>query len=87
MVADAALFFSALRPPDRDAAPGARERLRDAEPDTAIAAGDDGDAAGEIEDAHLGVPFGWAHFRCASDGGLMLWPNHGQGPLKNQIWV
>src|SRR5437762_6382102 len=41
--------------PDRDVAATGRKCLRDAEPDAAIAAGDDGCAAGEVEDAHLGV--------------------------------
>ncbi len=49
MVAAALLFLSALRPQIETLQPAARKRLRDAEADAAIAAGDDGDAAGEIE--------------------------------------
>ena len=52
MVAAAFLFFSALRPQIETLQPGRRQRLRDAEPDAAIAAGDDGDAAGEVENTH-----------------------------------
>ena len=57
MVAAAALFFSALRPQIETLQPARGERLRDAEADAAIAAGDDRDAAGEVEDVwgHAGV--------------------------------
>ena len=42
--------------PDRDVASGRRQRLRDAKTDAAIAAGDDGHAAGEVEDVHEAFP-------------------------------
>jgi hypothetical protein len=43
--------------PDRDVASRGRQRLRDAEADAAIAAGDDGSAAAQVEDAHGTFPF------------------------------
>ena len=46
------LVLVGVAAPDRDVAALGAQRLRDAEPDTAIAAGDDGDAAGEVENAH-----------------------------------
>jgi hypothetical protein len=46
------LVLLGVAAPDRDIAATGRKCLRDAEPDTAIAAGDDGCAAGEVEDAH-----------------------------------
>ena len=52
MVAAALLFFSALRPQIETLQPWRVQRLRDAEADAAIAAGDDGRAAGEVKDAH-----------------------------------
>ena len=61
--------------PDRNVAPGRRQRLRDAETDSAIAAGDDGHAAGEVEKSckrfHEAFPFGLARVKAASGGGQM----------------
>ncbi len=85
------LVLVGVAAPDRDVAAGHGERLRDAEPDTAIAPGNDSDAAGEVEYAHGGIlevfPFGSARFRSASVGGQMFWSNHGQGCPENQIWL
>jgi hypothetical protein len=47
-------------------APGNGQRLRDAKADAAIAAGDDGDAAGEVEDAHERFQSGLARVGRAS---------------------
>jgi len=66
--------------PDRDVAAGGVERLRDAEADAAIAAGDHGGAAGEVENAH-----GFSSCRAPS-GGQMFGSKHGQGHQENQIW-
>jgi hypothetical protein len=61
--------------PDRNVAPGRSQRLRDAETDSAIATGDDGDAAGEVENTckrfHEAFPFGLARVKAASGGGQM----------------
>src|SRR6202022_1606127 len=58
--------------PDRDIAASRGERLRDAETDAAIAAGDDGDAAGEIKNAHERFRLVLARVSRASDGGQMF---------------
>ena len=55
MVAAALLFFSALRPQIETLQPCGVQRLRDAKADAAIAAGDDGRAAGEVERCSWGV--------------------------------
>ena len=83
MVAAALLFFSALRPQIETLHPLRRKRLRDAEADAAIAAGDDGDAAGQVEDAH-------GRFHLFGRFDVRPWQlflaNHGQARPKNQIW-
>ena len=83
MVAAAALVLLGVAAPDRDVAAGRGQRLRDAEADAAIAAGDDGDAAGEVENAHEAFPvwFGarWPCVRWRADVPVT---NHGQGRPK-----
>src|SRR5438874_654527 len=51
------LVLLAIAAPDRDVAALRVQRLRDAKADTAIAAGDDRRAAGEIKNAHGMFPF------------------------------
>ena len=46
------LVFLGVAPPDRNRAAGPHERIGHAEPDAAVAAGDDSGAAGEIEITH-----------------------------------
>jgi hypothetical protein len=46
------LVLVRIAAPDRDVAATERKSLRDAKPDTAIAARDDGHAAGEVEHVH-----------------------------------
>jgi len=76
MVAAALLFFSALRPQIETLHPAAAKRLRDAETDAAVTAGDDGHPAGEVEYArkrfHGAFPFVWRALGRASDGGQMF---------------
>ena len=73
MVAAAFLFFSALRPQIETLQPCGVQRLRDAEADAAIAAGDDRRAAGEVEDAHWSVSILlWRALSRAPSGGQMF---------------
>ncbi len=76
-----ALVFVGVATPDRDVAAGSRQRLRDAKADAAIATGDDGHAAGEVENAHR-RSFGRIHWvwrafrprvRCWADGSRQPW--------------
>ncbi len=76
------LVFLGVAAPDRDVTPLGRERLRDAESDAAIASGDDGRAAGEIEDAHERFRLLWRAFGRASDGGRCPSPTMDKPPLK-----
>ena len=67
-------------------------RLRNAKTDAAIAAGDDGDAAGQIKDAvkclHWAFPCDLARVKAGRPmAGRCSCTNHGQARLKNQIWV
>jgi len=75
MVRRGFLFFSALRPRSKCLHRPAAKRLRDAETDSAIAAGDDGDAAGEVENVnarfHEAFPFALARVKAASGGGRL----------------
>src|SRR5262249_36642903 len=67
--------------PDRDAAATRHKCLRDAEPDTAIAAGDDGHAAGEVEDANK--RFLW----CFHFAGRVLDVRGAQGHVLVSPWT
>ena len=49
------LVLVGVAAPDRDVASGRGQRLCDAKTDAAIAAGDDGHAAGEVEDVHESI--------------------------------
>src|SRR5437763_10411027 len=66
------VVFLGVAAPDRDVATRAGQRLSDAEPDAAIAAGDDGHASGEIEDTHECFQFGWARIQAVRPVGRML---------------
>src|SRR5712664_47104 len=70
------LVLLGIAAPDRDVASGSSQRLRDAKADAAIAAGDDGHAAGQIKDAvkclHWAFPLVWCALFRASDGGQMF---------------
>src|SRR3954447_7802226 len=57
------VVFLGVTAPDRHVATRAGQRLSDAEPDAAIAAGDDGHASGEIEDTHECFQFGLARLK------------------------
>ncbi len=58
--------------PDRDIAAGRGQGLRDAEPDAAVAAGDDRDATGEVKYAHERCRLVVARVNRASDGGQVF---------------
>src|SRR5437764_692040 len=69
--------------PDRDVAAGSGECLLDAETDPAIAAGDDGHPAGQVENAHERFHLLWRTLGRASDGGQMfLIPSMDKASLK-----
>src|SRR5258707_8630220 len=86
-----ALVLVGVAAPDRNVATLGVQRLRDADADAAVTAGDNSGAASEVEDAHVAIlwvfPFCLARFRYASDDGQTFRGNHGQGHQENQIWV
>src|SRR5689334_64555 len=70
--------------PDRDVAATRRKCLRHSEPDTAIAAGDDGHAAGKVEDAHAGFLWAFPGFHLS---GRVLEMHPAQGDVLVQPWT
>ncbi len=78
--------------PDRNIAAGGGERLRDAKADAAIAAGDDGHTARQVENTrkrfHGSFPSGLARVGPRVRGRADVSDtNHGQARPENQIWL